>query len=148
MAFRFALAPLLRLRQSLEKQRALALQQASLNVARAEKMLGQLETFLDQSARNDAQTLVNGQKAAELHFAELLRERLRELRVQLQGEVLRLAAVREQAAVAYEQALRECEALEALRARRWREYQIEQARREQREIDAAFGLQRWHIRKG
>jgi len=148
MAFHFALAHVLRLRQSLERQRALALQQASLNVAQAQKTLAQLETFLDQSVNADAHSLTSGCRAAELHFAGLLRERLQQLRVQLEGEVRRLETLREQAAQAYEQALREREALDALQARRRREYQIEHARRQQREIDAAFLLQRWHSHQG
>lgn len=147
MAFRFALAPLLRLRRSLERQRALALQQASLNVIKAQKTLAQLETFIEESAKTDARSLASGRSAAELHFAFLLRERLQQLRVHLQGEIQRLEMVREQAAGVYEQALHEREALEALEARRRREYQIEQARRQQQEIDAAFLLQRWRIRE-
>ncbi len=147
MAFRFALAPLLRLRYSLERQRALALQQASLNVVRAQEALVRLDRFLDESARTDGRALEAGCPAAELHFAILLREQLIQLRVRLQAEIQSLETLRERAARAFRQALREREALEAVRAGQRRVYEQEQTRREQQELDAAFLLQRWHHRK-
>lgn len=148
MAFRFALAPLLQLRQSLEHQRALALQKASLHVARAQEALIRLDRFLEESAEVDLRSLAAGCMAADLHFAFLLREQLQQLRVQVQDEIHRLEALRQEAAQAYERALAEREVLESLRARQHRAYQMEQARRQQQEIDAAFLVQRWHTRKG
>jgi flagellar export protein FliJ len=147
MAFRFALAPLLRLRRSVEHQRALALQQASFHVARARDVLAQLEKFLDDSLRADARALAAGRTAAELQFATLLRAQLEQIRVQAQDEITRLETLRIEAARAYRHALREREALETLCARQRRAYQLEQRRRQQQEVDAAFLLQRWHVRK-
>src|SRR5208283_4571872 len=69
MAFRFVLAPLLRLRQSIERQRALALQEANLKVSRAQETLAQLERFLSGSAQSDSAALAAGRTAAELQFA-------------------------------------------------------------------------------
>lgn len=148
MALRFALAPLLRLRQSIERQRTLALQEASLQLARARETLVQLERFLADSALADAASLAAGRTAAELQFASLLRDQFRELRLQLQGEVRRLEELRQLAAQAYQQAYREREVLETLRARQRRAYQLEQARCQQQELDAAYLLQRWHHRDG
>jgi flagellar FliJ protein len=147
MAFRFALAPLLRLRQSLEHQRALAFQKASSHVARAQEALTRLDGFLEESAAIDSRSLAAGCMAADLHFAMLLREQLQQLRVQLQEEIRRLEALHEEAAHAYEQALAEREVLESLSARQRRAYQLEQARRQQQEIDAVFLVQRWHTGK-
>jgi len=147
MSFRFALAPLLRLRQSIERQRTLALQEALLQVARARETLAGLERFLADSALADAHSLAAGRRAAELQFATLLREQLRQFRLQLQEEVRRLEEVRQRAQQAYEQAFREREVLETLRARQRREYQLEQARHEQQQLDAVYLLQRWRNRK-
>jgi len=148
MTFQFTLASLLRLRRSLEHQRALALQQASLNVARAREALARLESFLEESACADARSLSGGRMAAELHFASLLRERLQNLRVQIQNEVRHLETLRHQAVIAYRQSLGEREALEGLCARQHSAYQLEQTRRRQQEVDAIFLLQRWQGRDG
>jgi flagellar export protein FliJ len=148
MAFRFALAPLLRLRQSLEHQCALTLQRAAFEVARTRETLAQLNRYLDESARVDAIALAGGRTAAELQFANLLGERLEQLRVQLREEIAQLEKLRQQAAFAFQQALREREALESLRDRQHRSYQQEQQRRQQQELDAAFLLQTWHRRNG
>ncbi len=148
MAFRFALAPLLRLRQSIERQRTLSLQDASLQLDRARETLARLESFLADSAVADSAGLATGRTAAELQFAGLLREQFGQFRLQLQEEVRRLDVLREQAVQAYQQAFREREVLESLRDRQRRAYQVEQARRQQQELDATHLLQRWHHRNG
>jgi flagellar biosynthesis chaperone FliJ len=148
MAFRFAFASVLRLRQALERQRALALQRASLDLARAHEARAALEHFLDESERADAKSLAGGRMGAELHFALLQQQQLREQWTRLQEHILKLEALRQQAAEAYRRALRERDVLEALSAREHRTYQIEQARRQQSEMDAAFLLQHWHRRSG
>ncbi len=146
MAFRFALAPLLRLRQSIERQRALQLQEANLQVSRAQETLAQLERFLSDSAQSESAGLIVGCTAAELQFASVVRENLRHFRQELQSDIRKLELLRQQAASEYHQAYREREVLETLRARQRRAYQQEQLRRQQRELDAAFLLQRWHRR--
>lgn len=144
MAFRFALAPLLRLRQSIERQRALALQEANLKVSRAQETLAQVERFLYESAQSDSAALAAGSSAAELQFASVLRENLHRFLQELQSEVRKLELLRQQAAGEYHQAYREREVLETLRGRQRRVYQEEQLRRQQREFDATYLLQRWH----
>ena len=69
MPFRFALAPVLRLRQSIERQRARALQSANLQVSRAQETLAQLDRFLSDSDQSDCAGLAAGRTAAELQFA-------------------------------------------------------------------------------
>ena len=148
MAFRFALAPLLRLRQSIEHQRALALQEASLQLARSRETLARLERYLADAALAYSASLARGRTAAELQFASLLREQFRQFHLQLEEEIRRLDALRQQAAQAYQQAYREREVLETLRSRQHRAYQLEQARRQQQELDAAYLLQLVHDRDG
>ena len=146
MAFRFTLAPLLRLRQSIERQRTLKLQEANLQVSRAQEKLAQLERSLAESANSDASALQAGRTAAELHFAYVLRENLHLFRQELHSDILKLELLRQQALGEYHQAYREREVLETLRAREHRVHQQEQLRRQQRELDATYLLQRWHRR--
>jgi flagellar export protein FliJ len=146
MAFRFTLAPLLRLRQSIERQRTLKLQEANLQVSRAQEKLAQLERSLAESAESDAVALQAGRTAAELQFASVLRENLHLFRQELQSDILKLELLRQQALGEYHQAYREREVLEILRARERRVYQQEQLRRQQQELDATYLLQRWHRR--
>jgi len=148
MPFRFALAPLLRLRQSVERQRALRLREASLAVARAQEALAQLDRFLADSAQSDSASLLAGRRAAELQFASLYLENLGRLRDEFESEVHELELTRQKAAAAYHQAFREREVIETMRARQRRDYQREELHREQRQLDAAHLLQRWRRRSG
>ncbi len=147
MAFRFTLAPLLRLRQSIERQRTVKLQEANLHVSRAQEKLAQLERFLSDSAQSDAAALRAGGTGADLQFASVLRENLHRYRAELQSDILKLELLRQQALGEYHQAYREREVLETLRARQRRAYQQEQLRHQQRELDATHLLQRWHRRR-
>ncbi len=117
MAFRFTLAPLLRLRQSIERQRTLQLQQANLQVSRAQETLAQLESFLSESSQRDADGLAAGRTAAELQFAAAYREDLGRYREELQSDIRKLEMARQQAASEYHQAYHEREMLETLRVR-------------------------------
>jgi flagellar FliJ protein len=146
MAFRFPLAPLLRLRQSIQRQRTLQLQDANLKVSRAQEGVTQLERFLVTSARADGNNLKAGRAAAELQFATILRENLQRYRQELQSEVSKLELLRQKALGEYHQAHREREILESMRARQLREYQQDQSRRQQAELDASYLLQRWRRR--
>ncbi len=146
MSFRFALAPLLRLRQSIERQRALQLQEANLQVSRAQETLAQLERFLSDSAQSESAGLTAGCTAAELQFASVLRENMHHFRQELQSNIRKLELLRQQAAREYHQAYREREVIETLRAHQRRAYQQEQLRRQQQELDATYLLQRWHRR--
>src|SRR5277367_4900129 len=143
MPFRFALAPLLRLRQSIERQRTLQLQEASMKVVRAQEALNRLDEFLSDSAQSDSTNLAGGRSGAELQFASVFRDNLHRYREELEEEVQKLEAARRLAVNAYRLAYRAREVLETLSARQQRAYQEEQMRREQRELDAAYLLQRW-----
>ena len=148
MAFRFPLAPLLRLRQSTERQKALRLQEASLEVARAREKLNRLEQFLADSAASDHAGLAAGRRASELQFASLIRVNLHKLRLELVAELREAERKRQQAAGEYQRAFREREVLETLRARQRRLYQQEAQRREQRDLDAAHLLRLWRKSSG
>ncbi len=122
----------------------LALQDANAQLSRAKNRLEELENFLAQSAEADAAALAEARRAVEIQFANLVYEQLQQACLQLRDEIRGLEEARQKAAEAYRQAFREREILEALRSRERQAYRLEAARREQRELDAAFLLQRWH----
>ena len=146
MPFRFALAPILRLRQSIERQRTLQLQEANLHVSRAQQEVAQLDRFLINTDQSDSAALAAGCCAAELQFVVSLRRNLMAYREELLSDVRRLELVRQKALGEYHQAYRDREILESLRARQRHTYQQEQSRRQQQELDATHLLQRWHGR--
>lgn len=145
MAFRFNLAPLLRLRQSLERQRVLRVQELNLQLSHTRASLAQLDRFLDDSDQKHATQLSAGCTAAELQFTSNLRDNLLRYREGIQSEVRELEALREQAVIEYQQASCEREVLQTLRARQRTAYDRQQARHQQQELDAAHLLQRWHV---
>jgi flagellar biosynthesis chaperone FliJ len=148
MPFRFALETLRRLRYSIEHQRMLALQEASFQLARKQELMAQFDKFLAESALADANALSVGRTGADLQFASLLRDQLQQFRRQIENEVRQLQDARNRAAATYQKAYRDREALDSLRARARHAYQIEQMRRQQKELDAAYLLQRWQRRNG
>lgn len=147
MPFRFTLAPLFRLRQSIERQRALQLRDANLKVSRAQETLAQLERALSDYSQASSTGLNAGSTGAELQFASVCRENLNRLRKELQGNLQKLELQRQEAANEYHQAYREREVLETLRTGQHHIYWQEQLRRQQQQLDATYLLQRWHHRK-
>lgn len=148
MAFRFALAPLLRLRQGVEQQCALSLQEASLQLSRGQEALRNLERMIRDSAVTDAARLTDARSAAELQFAALVRAQLDGICFQLENQINCLESIRDRAALAYQRAYREREVLESVRRRQHEAYLSEQARRQQRELDATYLIQHWHRLEG
>ena len=146
MAFRFALAPLLRLRQSIERQHTLQLQDANLRVSRVQETLAQLERFLADSAESDSAAISTGSTAAELQFASHYRENLDRYRKELLLELSQVKLLRQKALAEYHSAYREREVIEALRLRHRRDYEQDQQRKRQQELDAAHLLRRWYRR--
>jgi len=148
MAFQFKLGPLLRLRQSIERQQALHLREASLNVARAADALTRLNQYLAGSSEADLVNLRAGRTAVELHFATMSRENLQRLRHELEEELARLKEQRQKVAAEYHRAYREREALEILRDNHRQLYRQEELRRDQRILDESHLIQFWRRRNG
>jgi flagellar biosynthesis chaperone FliJ len=121
-------------------------QEASLQVSRAQEQLTQLDRSISAREQSDARDLTGGQTGAELQFASVVRENFLQFRKELQANIRKLEVQREQAAAEYQQAYRDRELLETVRTRQHRLYQQEQSRRQQRDLDAAYLLQRWHRR--
>lgn len=126
----------------------LEVQAASFRLAGQQEVTAQLDRFLVESTLADARALSEGRTGADLQFASRLRGELDRFRRQMEDEIQQLQGVRERAAVVYEKAYRDREALESLRERERRVYEIKQARKRQKELDSAYLQQRWHHRDG
>jgi flagellar export protein FliJ len=148
MGFRFSLAALLRLRQSVERQQAERLQETSGAVARAHETLATMDRALADQAQWDESSLRQGRCAAELQFSLHARAAMRAKRDSFQVEVQRLEFARQAAALEYGRAYREREVLESLSTQQRHAYQQDQLQREQRELDASHLLQLWRKRLG
>jgi flagellar export protein FliJ len=148
MLFRFGLAPLLRLRQSLEQQQALRLGKAIAAVAGARETLAHLDQSLIDAARADESALKVGRSAAEIQFSVFAREGMRTVRKQLLDELEMLDQQRETVAIEYRRAYQEREVLDSLATQQRHIYEQEQLQREQRELDASHLLQRRRKRPG
>jgi flagellar export protein FliJ len=146
MPFRFALAPLLRLRQSLERQRALRLREASMAVTRTEDTLNRIDQSLTEATRTDESSLKIGRSASELQFALISRANMQRLRQSVHAELIALEIKRQESVQQYRRADREREVLETLGAQQRHTYQQEQRQREQRELDGGHLLQLWRKR--
>ena len=146
MAFHFQLAALLRLRQSVERQRTLQLQEANLHITRVKTKLAEVDQSLKDSAETGETALHAGRTGAEIQFTLLVRENLQRMRLEFLSEISKLEVVRQKALLEYQKAYRDREMLETLRLCQRRVYQQEELRRQQQELDAAYLLQRWHRR--
>jgi len=138
MAFRFALASVLKYRESLEKQAYLALARVLKDLAEVEAQLSRMEQWCAESARRREAETARGIVSVHLQRAyerELELEKQRDdLRVQQQE----LKIKREQYLKAYDFARQKHEVLKELRSRQLDGYQTEEAKREQNRIDDLF----------
>lgn len=143
MTFHFSLAPLLRLRRSLEHQSELALQAASLELARAQQELREGEACLQGSRRAARQTLQRGSHGAEMQFEAGCERVLRDYCEALRNQMVALQATRDQRTAEFQQAHGERETLESLREHEFETFRAQELRREQRELDEAYLLRLW-----
>jgi flagellar FliJ protein len=145
MPFRFALQPVLHLRQSLEHQQELRLRTANQQVARVRHLIEQLDAHRNDLDRQRSQELGAGTTAAEMRF-ELQREvELLRHRRELEQQLARLQQMRDQQRAALRQARQAREMLESLRERQFEAYRNESARREQRNVDDLFLLRKQYL---
>jgi flagellar export protein FliJ len=147
MPFRFPLQALLHLRQSLEHQQELCLRAANQQVARVRHSIEQLDGRIRQTQTLHAQYLGGGTTGAELRFLQTTGGILRAQRQELERELLRFQYARDQQERIFRQARRERETFESLRNDQLRDYEREQARREQRRLDDLFlcGKPTWRL---
>jgi flagellar export protein FliJ len=138
MAFRFALAAVLKCRESLEQREYLALEKTQQEIVQTKVALEQCEERRSAATRRREADLRRGVTSVHLQAAyeeetafeeqgKNLRARLQELRVRWQNCLK-----------AYELARRNREVLDELRIRQLDAYRREQAKREQASLDDVF----------
>jgi flagellar export protein FliJ len=148
MAFHFSLETVLHLRQAIERQQQLRLRAANQQVARMRHLIEQIDRCTLDLRRQQAQQLSSGTTIAELRFAERRAETLAALRQNATLELSRLEQHRDQQQRVFQQARRERETVESLRARRLREHDRNSSRRQQRQLDEIFLLRQAYLRRG
>jgi len=148
MAFPFPLQAIFHFRQSVEHQQEMNLRAANQRVARVRHLIEQLDQGLRQAHALCFEDVTAHPTGAELHFALVREASLRQQREILERERLRLENLRDQQQRAYRHARQQREIIESLRARQLDEYHREQLRREQRQLDDFFLLQKSYLRRG
>jgi len=148
MAFHFPLESVFHFRQSVEHQQELRLRAANQQVARARHLIEHLDQQIATERSRQAQHLAAGMTSAELRFSLFSEAALQDLRRTAQQELLRLQALCDQQQRIFRQARRERETFESLRNRIRREYERDQNRREQRQLDEMFLLRQANLRRG
>ena len=144
MAFRFALAALLRYRESIEEREDLLLRNAQQEVTAIRSQIAQIREqrqLLIQSAEN---ALSAGVIASELHSFMLQRQHMEQAIEQLGVKLKDAEKRRDQQREAYQVARQEREVLSIMRDRQLRAYEIEEARRQQSQLDDLFLSRRKH----
>jgi flagellar export protein FliJ len=148
MAFHFSLQAVLHLRQGVERQQELRLGAANQLVARAQRLIEQLEARRQELYAARLKQLSSGMTAVELQFELLCATELLLQRRDLEQQLARLQQLRDQQREILRQARRARESLELVRDQQLRVYQREAARREQRSLDDLFLLRRGYLRRG
>jgi flagellar export protein FliJ len=146
MPFRFPLETVLHFRQSLERQQELRLRAANQQVIGARHLIDQLDRRAGEIRHSQSQQLQDGTTAAELRFVMLGRAALAQHRAELERELGHLQHLRNEQQKLFEEQRRQRETLEGLRDGQRRLYERAAARREQRNLDDLYRLQRSHDR--
>jgi flagellar FliJ protein len=138
MAFRFALASLLRYRESIEEREDLLLRNAQQEVAAIRSHIAQIEQQRKLLIQSYEKALSTGVIASELHSFMLQRRQMEQAIQQLSVQLKEAEKQRDQQRKAYQVARQKREVLSIVRDRQKRAYEIEEARREQRQLDDLF----------
>jgi len=147
MPFRFPLEAVFHFRKSLEHQQELRLRAANQQVLRVRHLIEQLDRRIEEAHAAQLQQLKAGTTAAEIRFGILGQAAFAHQRGELERELTHLQHLRDEQQKLFEHQRRQRETLEGLRDAQLRAYKREAARREQRNLDDLFLLQRFHSRR-
>ena len=129
----------------MEHQQELRLRSANQLVARARHALEQIDDRIGQTHILSSEYLIKGTTGAELLFLETSEAALHRQRQEVQQELERCQHVRDQQERVFRQARRERETFETLRGQQLRGYLLDQARREQRQLDDLFLMRKTYL---
>jgi flagellar export protein FliJ len=142
MPFRFSLATVLQIRESLEKREERALQKIQLEMARVLHQIEELNAEIAKSHKMREQEMAQPIPASHLHMLLWQVQAAGEKRVMLFQNLLALEQQRDQQIKVYQQAHRDRETLTDLSNQQRDLYEQEQARGEQKSLDDIFMARR------
>ena len=138
MAFRFPLAPVLRLRESQEELELQRLEQAQYEIARTLHLLEEMRNQRRIALTEKERELASGLVAAHLHFSEHIQHHLQEQEKALRASLAELQLRRKQQMEIYEEAKRKRQMLGKLREKQQAAYESKLAHQSQRIADDSF----------
>jgi len=138
MAFRFALAAVLKYRENLEQREYLALEKTQQEIVQTRIALDQCEERRSAATRRREADLRRGVTSVHLQAAYEEETALEEQGEKLRAQLRQLQVQRENCLKAYELARRNRELLDKLRIRQLDAYRRAQAKREQATLDDVF----------
>ncbi len=142
MPFQFTLAPLLRLRESLEKAELQRLRMMAMQVAQVRVEIESLDCEIEAARRQLLEQAATGISGAELNMAALLESSRREQRLRLVAKLDVLEQARRNQQSRYTEVRQQREIVSNLWNRQFSAYQREQARRDQQQADEFFLIRR------
>ncbi|HTR48877.1 MAG TPA: flagellar export protein FliJ [Verrucomicrobiae bacterium] len=142
MPFHFTLAPILRLREGLEKLELRRLQAIAAQIVQVGAEIAAIDAETEMARREILEQAAGGITGAELHAAALAELVRNDRRAALEAKRVELEQERAVQQTRYTEARRRREILENLRQRQLAAYQLEQSRREQQRIDELFLIRR------
>lgn len=142
MAFRFSLASVLRLRESIEKAELQRLQAIAAQLMQVRVEIELADDEIEAAKRQVIEQASAGISGAELQLAAIGESARRAYRAALVAKRDELERLRNEQQARYIEARRRREILANLRLRQLSAYEREQARREQQRIDDLFLMRR------
>ncbi len=138
MAFRFSLAQVLRVRESIEKREELALQRAELEVAEVRRRIEQLTDAIAKTNDARARALLQPIRAIDLQSMQAEMEAAAEARQILLDTLETLLQQRDAQMKRYQDAHNGRQMLTDLEKEHRAEYELEQTRAQQKRLDDLF----------
>jgi flagellar export protein FliJ len=146
MAFRFPLEALLRVRQGLERQQELRLQEANHRVAALRRQIEDTLREKENIAVQRRSQLESGVSAAELQFDLLCRSALTARQDALEKQLVEAEGFRRRCSEDFQKARQQREVVDTLRHHQLQDYHQQEARQGQRRLDDLFLLRRSYLR--
>jgi len=138
MGFRFTLASVLRLRESIEQREELALQRIQFELARTRRSLDDAETQIESRSRSRDESLAKAIPAYQLQDLENGIEEAKATRLVLLDALGKLFEERDRQMKIYQAARSGRQMLTDLRAQKRSEWEQEQVRVQQKQLDDIF----------
>lgn len=143
MAFRFTLASVLAVRESMERREELALSKIQLEMARVQHEIDRLNAELAQAQRMREECMQRPIAAAQLQAMLRSADAATEQKKKLLDSLILLERQRGEQMRVYQTARRSRQVLSDLRAQHLEAWEQEQVRAQQKSIDDTFASRSW-----